>query len=190
MQLMTFSEQTTARYDLVLMDVREERDAMVSRIIWRRYATLPQIPLVAESSRDTSNAIDKMKERISALSRDHREALEDLLESLSERGLIGVENTYGYALKSEDTKKSTYTVISIGDHAWSIVRHQVRPAEPLYKCLEDGEIPQVLGAFKPKISSRRSSLGSGKHFEVELSPALLPQTDDLVRAVFELAKFD
>ena len=190
MQLMSFSEQSSSRYDLVLMDLREERGDLVSKIIWRRYSVLPQIPLIAESIRDTSAGIDKMKERESKLSSKLKLLLQKLLESLSGHGLMAIENTSGYALKSENSKKSIYTTVAIRDRGWVIVRHQIRPPESLYAKLETEEHIPTLDGLNTTIQSKGSTLGSGRLFEIELSPELSTSVDHLAQAIVELAKIE
>lgn len=186
-QLMTFSEQSTARYDLLLMDLREEMDTLLSRIIWRRYAALPQIPLVARSSRDTSASIGRMKQREDELPQTDKAVLDGFLRALEEHGLMAVENTFGYAIKSEKTKRSIYTQITMKDGAWTIVRNQIRPPEPLYCRLDANEaLPEVDG-LEARIIEKRSSIGSGKLFDIEIQPRPTDPTERLIRAVLDLA---
>lgn len=188
MQLMSFSEHPGSRYDLMLMDLRQERDALVSRVIWRRYAALPQIPLIVEAMRDTSAAIDKMKEREAGLPEELRKFLWQLLESLSEKGLIAVANTTGYALKSEDSKKSIYTQINVGERGLSAVRHQIRPPEPLYFTLEASRIPPIPSDLEPKKRRKPSSLRSGSNFEIEFALKQGTSVDKAVQAIVDLAQ--
>lgn len=56
---MSFSEQSATRFDLVLMDFPGMQSS-AARVIWRRHAELPQIPLVAHATRDTTAAIERM----------------------------------------------------------------------------------------------------------------------------------
>lgn len=190
MQLMSFSERSSSRYDLLLMDFREEHDDFVSKIIWRRYSALPQIPLVAESIRDTSTGIDKMKERENSLPADLKILLDRLLEALSERGLIAVENTIGYAIKSEDSKKSIYTQIAIQEKSWIVVRHQIRPPEHLYEKLEAEEHIDVLDGMKSTIQCKDSSLEAGKLFEIQIKPVAYMDINRLAQVIVELAKVE
>lgn len=188
MQLMSFSEHSSSRYDLILMDLREAWGSMTSRIIWRRYSALPQIPLIAESTRDTSVGIDNMKVREVQLSPDQKGALQDLLDALSNQGLIVVENTIGYALKSEDTKKSIYTQIEIRDQSWTIIRHQIHNSEPLYAKIEANEHLVFLDGLNVSTQCKDSSIGTGKFYQIELSPYPCVEIHYLVKAVLGLAK--
>lgn len=192
MQLMSFSEQSASamRYDLILMDLREERDALVSRIIWRRHATLPQIPLIAESSRDTSAGIDRMKQREFELPNDQSVALKQFLTSLSAHGLLAAENTSGYALISENTRRSVYTKIMIGDGSWTVVRHQIRAPEPFFDILEAGDPLPLPEGFTITTRLKASTLGNGRLYDVELSPTESTAVEDLTTAVLALAKSD
>ncbi|PJA31772.1 MAG: hypothetical protein CO187_07570 [Zetaproteobacteria bacterium CG_4_9_14_3_um_filter_53_7] len=190
MQLMSFSEHSSSRYDLVLMDLREERDELISKIIWRRYAALPQIPLIAESIRDTSIGIDKMKEREASLPSESRVLLQQFLEALSEQGFMAVENTSGYALKSEDTKKSFYTKIEVGNQEWTIIRHQIGQTEALYSTLESEEPLPFLDDLNAAIKRKKSTLGTGQLFEISFSPKLAMSVGRIVKAVVKLAKID
>jgi hypothetical protein len=190
MQLMSFSEHSASRYDLVLMDLREERDALVSRIVWRRYAALPQIPLIVEAVRDTSAGIDRMKEREAKLPEEVRQLLGQLLESLSEKDLIAVENTGGYALKSEDTKKSVYVQINVRERGLSVVRHQIRPPERLYTTLEADESLPALNGLDATIKRKPSSLGSGSLFEIEFALKPGASLGNAENAIIELARSD
>lgn len=188
MQLMSFSEHSSSRYDLVLMDLREEHNEYVSKIIWRRYAALPQIPLIAETVRDTSAGIDKMKIREAQLPTELDTLLQQLLESLSSQGYMAVENTSGYALKTEDAKKSIYIKIDIRGQNWTLIRHQIRPPESLYDDLV-AEVPlPVLSGLKTDISSKKSTIGSGQLFEIVISPEPSTSVSDLAKVVIELKK--
>ncbi len=190
MQLMSFSEYSASRYDIILMDLREERGEFVTKIIWRRYAALPQVPLVARSLRDTSAGIDRMKRREARLAPELRVMLKKLLEALSEQGLMAVENTVGYALKNQSSKKSIYTQISILDGSWVVVRHQIRPPESLYYKLEAEERPSVLNDLNPIITLKKSTLEPRRLFEIELSPDPSTNVNHLVEAITELGRVE
>jgi hypothetical protein len=190
MQLMSFSEHSSARYDLLLMDLREEYDHMSSRIIWRRHTSLPQIPLIAKSIRDSSAAIDRMKEQESRLSPEQQLNLQELLDRLSKEGFIAVENTSGYALKLEDSRKSIYTKIKISDSDWTVVRHQVRAPESLYDKIVQQDLPSALNNLSLSISEKTSSLGDGALFEIEFTPPLPFEATKVVDAIKALARVE
>ncbi|WP_369601040.1 hypothetical protein AAIA72_14650 [Hahella sp. SMD15-11] len=187
MQLMTFSECSTSRYDLVLMDLREEHDNLVSKIIWRRYSALPQIPLVAESIRDISAGIDRMKEREEGLPPDRRVLIDRLLEALSDYGLVAVENTKGYALMDADTRKSVYTSIAIRDQDWTVVRHQIRPPESLYELEANGHT-DILDGFNFTIQRKRSALAPGKLYQIEIAPDASTDINRLAHVINQIAR--
>lgn len=182
MQLMSFSEQGSSKYDLLLMDLREERGDYVSRIIWRRYASLPQIPLVAETVRDTSVKVDRMKQQVESLPSNAKQLLDQLLEGLSKRGFIAVENTFGYAIKREDTKKSIYILIILRDGSWSVLRHQIGSSEPLFAKLKAKEPLGILEGLDFEIRFKDST----QLFEIELVPVTATSIDQLVQAVIDL----
>ncbi len=189
MQLMSFSERPTSLYDLILMDLREERDCKLSRIIWRRYAPLPQIPLIAETVRDTSIGIDRMKVRESCLPPDQKLALRRFIEELSSKGIIAVENTYGYALKRQSSKKSLYITIEIRDKDWIIIRHQIGHSEPLYSKLKIGEKLPYLSDTEVSTVSKESSTGSGEMFEIRITPTTT-NNSRLLDAVLKLGSVE
>ncbi len=187
MQLMSFSEQTNSKYDLILMDLREEFDNYISRIIWRRYASLPQIPLVAEYSRDQSAGIEKMKLREEKLSEEQRLALDDLFVELAEHKIQATENTQGYSLKWEESNKSLFTQVNIKEKGWVILRHQIRSPDPLFQHILDGKPIGVLEGLMFEKRKKKSSLQGGSMFEIEITPEPPCQADQLSRAIVGIA---
>jgi len=186
MQLMSFSEHSGAKYDLILMDLREAHDDFVARIIWRRYAQLPQIPLVAEYSRDASAGLDPMKVREEKLLPAQSAALNDFLAALSKVDVFATEIAQGYALKWEDSGKSLYVKVKIDEKGWAIVRHQIGPSVPLFETLaSNSEVPALLG-LDVHVERKSSSIGSGTMYEIEIRPTDGLDTQTLTRAVTEI----
>ena len=175
MQLMRFAEKENANYDLLLMDIRETlSDGYASKIIWRRYAPLPQIELFASMSRDNTRGIEAMKELRDVMAAKNKAAaasLMRLLNLLSENGYFVAENTSGLAIYRND-KKSIFTLIKIEETGWKIVRHQLRKGEPLYPHIEAKTLPQHLGGQQVKIISKQSSASgtAGVMYEIVITP--------------------
>lgn len=190
MRLMTFSETSSSNYDIMIMDMREENNNYVSRLIWRRYIALPQIPLVADSMRDNTAAIEKIKDKEEYMNSVFKSKLDELMAYLSENDFIVVENTAGYAIKDESTKASIYTTIKILDNGWMIIRHQIRPPEMLYYSVENGEEIEALSDLRFEIKSKSSSKGSGKLFDIEIYPGESTDMNVLYNAIVHLAKSD
>ena len=148
MQTMTFSEASGARYELILMELRDtqNRQDYSTRIVWRRHAALPRIPLVAGSSRDTTEGIEAMERREENWSEAETQGLDALIEALRDEGISYSRNTQGYALKKE--RKSTYVVLKVNDKGWEIVRSQINEGEELYdtvKNSDDNSLTEWLG---------------------------------------------
>lgn len=175
MQSMTFAEKDNAIYDLLLMDIRESGgDSHVSKIIWRRYAPLPQIPLFASISRDTSRAIDAMRVRRIAMAAKNtatEESLVKLLNMLDENDYIVEENTSGLAIYRSD-KKSIFTAIRIDENGWCIVRHQIRKGEALHSQMELNPFPKQAGMRELQILKKKSSATdtAGVMYEIVITP--------------------
>jgi hypothetical protein len=175
MQIMTFAEKESAKYDLLLMDISEAGDNdYVSRIIWRRYAPLPQIPLLANASRDTSQGIEAMRERRSLLASRQpvaEQLLARLLGLLDDGGYSVEENTHGFAVFKD--KKSIFTTIRIEDGSWKIVRHQIRRGEVLHSQIEGKSVPPSLAALNYGITVKSSAAQgvSGSMYEVVITPS-------------------
>lgn len=188
MQLMAFSEQSGTKYDLMLMDLRELHGDYIAKIIWRRYAALPQIPLVAEYSRDTSAGIDAMKSREERLSSQAKETLNAILAELSTMGVMATENTHGYGLKWEKSKKSLYVQIQIQSGGLSVIRHQIRSGEELYSKLVSGNTPEALGELNYKVERKASSsIGDGVMFEIVITPTLSRDVGSLATTISDIA---
>ncbi len=174
MQLMGYGGEN-APYDLLLMDIREtQSDGYASKIIWRRYAPLPQIELFASMSRDNTLGVEAMKEvrdLMAAKNSAAEESLMRLLSLLSENGYFVAENTSGLAIYRND-KKSIFTLIKIEETGWKIVRHQLRKGEPLYPHIEAKTLPQHLGGQQVKIISKQSSASgtAGVMYEIVITP--------------------
>ena len=158
MQTMTFSEASGARYELILMELRDTPHNS-TRIIWRRHAALPRIPLVARVSRDTTEGIDAMRELEKSLSESQRQRLDDLIVALENEGIVSSADTRGYALISEETGKSLYFVLKINDLGWEIVRSQINEGEKLYdtvKNSDDNSLTEWLGVACQKEQKDKS----------------------------------
>ncbi len=191
MQLMSFGE-LGGQYDLVLMDLREVRGEPVSKIIWRRYTNLPQIPLVAESSRDTSRGIEAMKARVAGLGADDRQRLDALLAALADAGVMATEGPQGYDLKWQDTGKSLYVRLKVSDDGWHIVRHQVRSGDALYNPLNeyddrDDIQPGPLAGLGFDTERKTSTVGDGFLWNVTVDPNSDVGVDELVQRIQQLA---
>lgn len=175
MQIMTFSEKESARYDLLLMDLSEASDNdYMSRIVWRRYAPLPQIPLLANASRDTSKGIEAMRKRRQAMASNNPVAencLMQLFGVLDEGGYSVEENTIGFAVYKG--KRSIYTTIRVKETGWEIVRHQIRRGERLNLQIEQKTLPQTLSSLNYTIAEKTSSIqpAGGSMYEIVISPA-------------------
>lgn len=176
MQLMTYSERDSSRYDLLLMDVSESgSNDFVSKIVWRRYAPLPQIPLLASASRDTSQGVEAMLTRRSVMKNKNpmtEEALVQTLNSLDECGYSAEENTHGLAILKN--KKSIYILIRIEDHAWKVVRHQIRQGEILHSEIEANNLPAILRTVEHQLTTKSSSANgvTSTMYELTITPAL------------------
>ena len=97
------------------------------------YAALPQIPLFANASRDTSQGIENMIARRTKMAEHHPEQEKNLvafLATLESNGYFVVENTQGLAVFKGN--KPLYTRIQIKESAWYIIRRQIREKENLF----------------------------------------------------------
>lgn len=87
-------------------------------------------------------------------------------------------------------RHARYTQITMKDGAWSIVRNQIRSPEPLYhRLVANAALPELDG-LETGITEKRSSIGSGTLFDIEIQPRPTDPTDRLIRAVLELAERD
>lgn len=144
MQLMSYSEHNSLSYDLLLMDIRSQdetsKDApeqprtpsYKSQIIWRRYSPLPEVPIVAQSSRDHSEAIEKMRQTKDKIEQENPTAwncLDSFLKHVKEGGFRLKEDTTGESIHRDGN--STYTRIKYDENElrWRLERHQIGPAE-------------------------------------------------------------
>ncbi len=167
-QLMNYSEVQNNRYDLILLDIRRESDQYVSKIIWRSYAFLPQIPLIAQATRDTSTAIDAMQVRRAGLPADTESRLDELVKLLSANGVYLVENTHGFAAYSSKLKRSLYTLIEIQGGSWRVLRHQIRIPEALFDLIKSGKLPEALAGLKYSVQEKTTPKGPMYEVAIEL----------------------
>lgn len=169
MDILTFSESARKTYDLMLLDVREVGDVYLSRVIWRNYSMLPQIPLVAQARRDTTTAIESMKERRKHLPEERRTSLDGFIAALSENDVYLKEITQGYALYSERNNKSLYTKILIHDNDWTVLRHQIHDHDALFPAILNGNLDRELEGVTFKVEEKPGSK-HGQMFDVTLFP--------------------
>jgi len=169
MQIMTFTETSNNNYDLILLDTRKENEEYISRIIWRNYSPLPQIPLIAQAQRNTAARIEDMNTKLVNLPEKSKALLEQLLQYLRERNIYSVENTYGYALYSGKNNKSLYVVINVLEDGWEIRRHQIKESEYLYEFIS---LDKIRGLFdKVKFSIDKKKTGKGEPmYEIKIKP--------------------
>ncbi len=149
MKLMQFSESPQSKYDLILMDIRESNKNFDSKIIWRSYAALPLIPLIANSNRDTSQKIEDLHNTIENLGDDIKRQLEEFISLLDTQGIYTKDNTSGFGLYWQDTHKSLYVRIGVSATGWDVNRHQIRAGEDLFQCFEESKLPGDLQKFNP-----------------------------------------
>ena len=169
MQLMDFSESHENKYDLILMDLRADGEGYVSKMIWRNFSVLPQIPLFAKATRDNSAGIESMRNRYANMPTNLREQLEDLLRYLDNNGVYLVENTQGFSAYSQKVKKALYTRVSIEDKSWTVLRHQIRRAETLFSLIEDEELNSQISTM-PYTLEAKTSPRFGTTYDITLRP--------------------
>lgn len=160
-RLMQFTERAGSRYDLLVMDVRAHGDDYHSKIVWRRYAELPQIPIIANRSRDTAAANEALSERVEKLPAPSKQVLNDFFQALAKRG-VGKMPSLGqqYLLLWESTGKSLYSWVEVGNESWTVTRYQVKASEPaLHQALSAK--PMEFEGFKVEVIERESA--SRKH---------------------------
>jgi len=175
-QLMSFSEANNNKYDLLLLDIREEDGKYNSKIIWRRYAYLPQIPLIAQATRDTSSGIEAMNNRYSALPGSERRLLDELKLALNHYDYYLLENTQGYAVYSEKTNQSMYVLIRIDSEDWKVVRHQITEPEKLFYLVEDHQIDELVCEFDYQVRNKLTSKKEPMH-EIIITPTKETQVE-------------
>ena len=184
MKLMQFSESPQSNYDLILMDIRKSNENFESKIIWRSYAALPLIPLIANSNRDTSQQIEDLHNTIENLDDDIKSQLEEFISLLDTQGIYTKDNTSGFALYWQDTHKSLYVRIGVTSKGWCINRHQIRTNEELFQYLEKNNPPADLQKFSPGIKETNGVHGAIIDLVIETTAATnLQELAQLVRVL-------
>jgi len=178
MQIMTFTETSNNNYDLILLDTRKENEEYISRIIWRNYSPLPQIPLIAQSQRYTAARIEDMNAKLVSMPEKSKVLLEQVLQYFNERNIYSVENTYGYALYSGKNNKSLYVVVNILEDGWEIRRHQIRSPEYLYDLITSGRINDFTGKVKVSVDEKKTGKGEPM-YEIKIRPELSSLADNI-----------
>ena len=184
MEMMSYSERENSPYELLLMDIRRSHDAPPSenpvehtdyrsRIIWRRHTSLPEVPLVRDAKRDTTEGINKMNERREAVEENNevaRKRLEAFSENLKERGYTFKETTVGEKIYRDS---SLYMHLEYDpEHAdWQLVRVQVREREELFDYCHNGTLQEKLEeqfGWTGEVESERKD--SSDTFQITLRP--------------------
>ena len=181
MKLMQFSESAQSNYDLILMDIRESKSGYESKIIWRNYAALPLIPLIANSNRDTSQKIEELHNTIEGLDINIRSQLEDFISILDSLGIYTKDNSSGFALYWQESNKSLYTKIQVTKTDWLVNRHQVREGEELFSHLKSND--SLNGLLKPEDKVSESSGVHGTIFDIKIRRSDQTDLNELARLV-------
>jgi hypothetical protein len=200
MQIMMFSEGSVPKYDLMLMDLRLRESSIesntqanndyITKIIWRKYTQLPQIPLIAEYTRNTTAAIERIQALEEQLPQIEKDALDRFKADLLKEGMRCQENTAGYALQWADDRKSTYININIRAKDWVILRHQIRSTENdenLFKKIANGEDISALSSLNCCQTEKPSSLGDGCMYHVTIRPEYPFDSKSYIDAIKALA---
>lgn len=178
MQIMTFTETSNNNYDLILLDTRKENEEYISRIIWRNYSLLPQIPLIAQAQRNTSARIEEMNTMLVTMPEKSKDLLEQVLEYFNERNIYPVENTYGYALYSGENNRSLYVAVNIRKDGWEIIRRQIRSPEYLFELICSGKVKSILGKVEFSINKKKTSK-FGAMYEIKIKPEASSLASDI-----------
>jgi hypothetical protein len=190
-QLMHFSESGQNKYDLFLLDVREENNKYVSKIIWRRFTLLPQIPLIAQAIRDTSLSVEAMRNKYAQLPVDKKATLDKLIEYLNDNNTYLKDNTLGFAIYSLNRKKSLYISIDISDKGWIVKRHQIRSGEKLFEDIENQEISELLSNIKYSIETKKSSIsGNNTMYDIICQPSEISSIHELGKSIIDVLGYE
>ena len=200
MQIMMFSEGSIPKYDLMLMDLRlredenklvnPKSDDYVAKIIWRKYTQLPQIPLVAEYTRNTAASIERIQVLEENMTQLKQDALNQFKADLLEIGMRCQENTSGYALQWIKSRKSTYININIEEQGWTIMRHQIRRIKTDSNLFDEITVRKknaALESIKYSQEEKASSLGEGYMYHITICPEYPFDSQPYVEAVKVLA---
>jgi hypothetical protein len=174
MKIMQFSENKSNLYDLSLIDLRREEvknDSKIikynSKIIWRRYCELPQVPLISQSSRNTTAKVDEIQALVQNWSSDKQDLYEDFLSLLKKEGIDTTYTTHGLALYHQN--KSLYTEGLIKSTGLEIRRVQIGDSEDLWDLIETGNIQSAFPTFNVEtrqVKSTNSSTGFKYHIRL------------------------
>lgn len=154
------------------MDLREAHDAHEAKIIWRRYAALPLIPLLANSSRDTSRKIEALHDAIENLDGNIKTQLDNFIACLDELGIYTKDKVSGFSLYSQETHKSLYVQIQISNSDWQVNRHQIRRGEEIFDYFKGNNMPDEIRKFNPSVSESSGVAGA-------ILDVVIPRTDDM-----------
>jgi len=178
MQIITFTETSNNNYDLILLDTRKENEEYISRIIWRNYSPLPQIPLIAQAQRNTAARIEDMNGMLLVMPEKSKQLLEKVFQYLNDRNIYPVENTYGYALYSGKNNKSSYVVINIKKDGWEIIRRQIRSPEYLFEVICSSKLQSIFNQVEFSINEKKTSK-FGEMYEIKIQPKVSSLASDI-----------
>jgi len=189
LRIMNFSESPVSRYDLALMDIRTNKEEYSSKLIWRRYCPLPEIPLIAMSNRNREIGIRKINEAFAALpdwSQEKLNLFENALEKL-DRPLITIPNNTGLAIKTSKGR-STYAVIAPSGDSWTVKRHQIRNVEKVHGIISEGKLAEYLDEFPHKVYKGKASSLGGEIYDIEFKMTENTDINSLLDAVTKVLK--
>ena len=187
-QLMNFSESLDSKYDLILMDIRESSQKYDSKIIWRRYAQLPQIPLIAKAYRDKNVQVEKMQTIFNALPEEKKELFNILREKLMTKKIHLKEQSTGFGLYRDNKSKSLYISIDIDKKGFIIRKHQIRKNEKLFHLIKDNKIQEMLSPISYELIDKKTTAGADM-YEIQIKDITIEKLDLLVEKISEFLAY-
>jgi len=182
-QLMNFSESLDSKYDLILMDIRESAQKYQSKIIWRRYAQLPQIPLIAKAYRDKNRQVEKMQTVFQALPPEKKELFDMLRKKLILKNIYFKEQSAGFALFRDN--KSVYISIDINKEGFTVRKHQIREKEKLFHWIKDNKLEKLLSSISYNLIDKKTTSGEDM-YEIQIEDISIENLDLLVDKISEV----
>ena len=173
MRSMTFSESKEKHYDLVLLDLRRQKDGYQTSMIWRSYTELPHMPIIEKRLTQVFEQKEQEKK-----DDGWSPALSTIWEQFSD-GLLSAKismrpNTYGYSL---NRGASLYILICITPRTFFLRRDRILPGQYLYEVISSKQTQEVFPTLTPEILERNG------RFSLRLHLSDKTTAEDLLKAV-------
>ena len=174
MRDLSFVEPKEKNYDLVLLDIRKNQNIYQTKMIWRNYVELPDIPII-EKRLTLSLITNKENDGWSVHTTDLWERFSGALL----KGKISLRpNVYGYSLRHNS--KALYILICITPNTFFLRRDRINPEESIYEAIKSKRLNDILPTFTPEVITQKMHLSLRLYLTEKTTPQQLIKAINII----------